>query len=293
MPNRDQLFTLQTYVPYLLDGARILFIFLSAYVFTVIAERAIRALRKYSVRMMLKSGGATESELEKRARTISGVARKSVILLIWTVAVLMALQKLGFAIGPLLASLGVVGVAVGFGAQNLVKDVLGGIFLLLENQIRVNDVAVINGTGGLVEEINLRTTVLRGDSGAVHIFANGSIQTLSNLTRDYSYFVFEVTVDYKEDTDQVVSEIRQIAEGIASVEPYKSSILAPLEMYGVEKLGESGVTIKARFKTLPGQQWPVGRELNRLIKRRFTEAGISIAFPSRMIHILERKSGKE
>ena len=293
MPNRNELLTFQTYVPFALDGLRILFIFIFAYVLTVIAERSIRALRKYSVRMMLKSGGATEFELEKRVQTISGVARKSVILLIWTVAVLMALQKLGFAIAPVLASLGVVGVAVGFGAQNLVKDVLGGIFLLLENQIRVNDVAVINGTGGLVEEINLRTTVLRGENGAVHIFANGSIQTLSNLTRDYSYFVFEVAVDYKEDTDQVVSEIQQIAEGLASEEPYKSSILAPLEMNGVEKLGESGVTIKARLKTLPGKQWPVGRELNRRIKKRFAEAGISVAFPNRIVHIMERKSAKE
>src|SRR2546421_4534240 len=146
MPTRDQLLTLQTYVPYALDAVRILFIFIFAYVFTAIAERAIRAPRKYSVRMMLKSGEATEFELEKRAQTISNVARKSIIFLIWTVAMLMALQKLGFAIAPLLASLGVVGVAVGFGAQNVVKDVLGGIFLLLENQIRVNDVAVINGT---------------------------------------------------------------------------------------------------------------------------------------------------
>jgi moderate conductance mechanosensitive channel len=293
MPNRDQLLTFHTYVPFALDALRIVFIFIFAYVATAIAERAIRALRKYSVRMMLRTGGATEFELVKRAETISGVARKSVILLIWTMAVLMALQKLGFEIAPLLASLGVVGVAVGFGAQNLVKDVLGGIFLLLENQIRVNDVAVINGTGGLVEEINLRTTVLRADNGAVHVFANGNIQTLSNLTRDYSYVVFEIAVDYKEDTDQVVAEIQQIAEGIASEEPYKSSIVAPLEMNGVEKLGDSGVTIKARFKTLPGKQWPLGRELNRRIKKRFAEAGISIAFPTRMVHILERKSAKE
>jgi small-conductance mechanosensitive channel len=116
---------------------------------------------------------------------------------------------------------------------------------------------------------------------------------LSNLTRDYSYFVFEVSVDYKEDTDQVVSEIQQIAEGVASEEPYKGSILAPLEMNGVEKLGESGVTIKARFKTLPGKQWPVGRELNRRIKKRFSEAGISVAFPSRRVHMVERELGKE
>lgn len=286
------MFNLQTYVPYALDGARIVFLFIFAYILTVIAERAIRALRKYSVRVMLKSGGATEFELEKRAATISNVVRKSVILLIWVTAILMALQKLGFSIAPLLTSLGVAGVAVGLGAQNLVKDVLAGMFLLLENQIRVNDVAVINGTGGLVEEINLRTTVLRGDNGAVHIFANGSIQTLSNLTRDYSYFVFEVSVDYKEDTDIVVSEIQQIAQDIANEEPYQAVILAPLEMNGVEKLGDSGVVIKARLKTLPGKQWPVGRELNRRIKKRFSDAGISVAFPARTIHVVERKIGK-
>lgn len=285
MLNRDQLLSWQTYVPYALDAVRIVFIFVFAYILTVVAERAIQALRKYSVKMMISSGGATEFELEKRADTISSVVRKSVILLIWTLAVMMALQKLGFAIAPLLASLGVAGVAVGFGAQSLVKDILGGIFLLLENQIRVNDVAVINGTGGLVEEINLRTTVLRAENGAVHIFANGSIQTLSNLTRDYSYFVFEVSVEYKEDTDHVLAEIQQIAAALAAEEPYKSAILAPLEVNGVEKLGDSGVSLKARFKTLPGKQWTVGREINRRIKKRFSEAGINIAFPTRTIKI--------
>ena len=291
MPDRDHLFTLQTYLPYLLDGVRIFFILLFAYIFTVIAERAIRALRKYSVRMMLKSGDATEFELEKRAQTISSVARKAVIFLIWTTAILMALQKLGFAIAPLIASLGIVGVAVGFGAQSLVKDILAGMFLLLENQIRVNDAAVINGVSGLVEEINLRTTALRAENGAVHIFANGNIQTLANLTRDYSYFVFDIAVDYKENTDQVIAEIRQIAAGIAAEDPYKSAVLAPLEVNGVDKLGESGVIIKARFKTLPGKQFLVGRELNRRVKMRFAEAGINLPFPTRTIHIPELGDG--
>ena len=280
----------QTYVPFILDAARIVFIFVSAYVCTMIAERAIRTLRKYSVRMMLKGGDATEFELEKRAQTISNVVRKSVIFVIWTLAILMTLQKLGFAIAPLVASLGVVGVALGFGAQSMVKDILGGIFLLLENQIRVNDVAVINGTGGLVEEINLRTTVLRADNGAVHIFTNGSITTLSNLTRDYSYFVFEISLDYKEDPEKVLAEITTIAEAVASEDPYKSAILAPLEVNGVDKLGESGVIIKARFKTLPGKQWLVGREMNRRIKKRFAEAGINVAFPARTVHLVRRKS---
>lgn len=287
MPNRNELFSLQYYLPLVAGAVRILFILLFAYILTTLAERAIRALRKYSVRMMRKAGTTTEFELDKRAETISGVARKSVIFLIWTIALLMVLQRLGFEIAPLLASLGVVGVAVGFGAQSLVKDMLAGIFLLLENQIRVNDVAVINGTGGLVEEINLRTTVLRGENGAVHIFPNGSIQTLANLTRDYSYYIFEVSVDYASDTDEAVAELQRIAEEIASEQAFKDSILAPLEVVGVDKLGDSGVVVKARFKTLPGKQFPVGREMNRRIKKRFAEAGIQIPFPTRTVHVVQ------
>src|SRR5581483_8406547 len=191
---------IESYVPYALDAARIVFIFIFAWVLTLVVEPTLRTFRKYSVRMMAKSGGVTEFELEKRAQTISSVARNSLVFLVWTIAFLMALQKLGFEIGPLIASLGVAGVAIGFGAQNVVKDVLAGMFLLIENQIRVNDVAVINGQGGLVEEINLRTTVLRAENGAVYIFPNGGITSLANLTRDYSYYLFDLGIDYKQDT---------------------------------------------------------------------------------------------
>ncbi|MGA2602387.1 MAG: mechanosensitive ion channel family protein, partial [Bryobacteraceae bacterium] len=279
MPNRDEFLTLKFYMPYALDAVRIVFIFLFAYVFTVLTQRAIKTLGKYSVKMMLKSGAVSPFELEKRAATVSNVIRKSLILLIWTLAVLMALQKLGFEIGPLVASLGVVGIAVGFGAQSLVKDVLGGILLLLENQIRVNDVAVINGTGGLIEEINLRTTVLRAENGAVHIFPNGGIQSLSNLTRDYSYYVFELSLDYAVDPGQVVAELKRIGAEIAGEEAYKDSILAPIEVYGVDRLTSSAMVVKGRLKTLPGHQWTAGRELNRRIKIRFGEVGIGVPFP--------------
>jgi moderate conductance mechanosensitive channel len=290
MQKGNPLLTFEYYRPYLLNGLQIVIVCLLAYLSTVLAKRAIRALRKYSVRMMLRAGGRAESEVEKRAETIANVVRKSINLAIWAVAFMMVLQNLGFAIGPLLASLGLLGVALGFGAQNLVKDVLGGLFLLLENQLRVNDSAVINGTGGLVEAINLRTTVLRGETGAVHIFANGNIQTLSNLTRDYSYFVFELLVDYSADTDRAICVLKEIAEGVASEEPYKAAILAPLEVIGVDKLAESGVVVKARFKTLPGKQWPLGREMNRRIKKRFGEPGIEIPFPIRTVHVVQELS---
>jgi small-conductance mechanosensitive channel len=290
MQKGNPLLMFETYKPYLLNGLQVLIVFLIAYLSVLIAVRAIRTLRKQSVRMMLKAGAQAQTEVEKRAETIANVIRKVVVLLIWATAFMMALQKLGFAIGPLLASFGLLGVALGFGAQNLVKDVLAGLFLLFENQIRVNDSAVINGTGGLVESINLRTTVLRGETGAVHIFANGSIQTLSNLTRDYSYFVFELLLDYSADTDQAIAALQEIAESVASEEPYKAVVLAQLEVIGLDKLGESGVVVKARFKTLPGKQWPLGREMNRRIKKRFGEPGIEIPFPIRTVHVVQELS---
>jgi small-conductance mechanosensitive channel len=138
-----------------------------------------------------------------------------------------------------------------------------------------------------VEEINLRTTVLRAEDGAVHIFANGAIQSLSNLTREYSYYVFNVSVDYRENTDHVSEIFKAIADQLQTEEPYHSAILAPLEVMGVDQLGDFAVLIKARFKTQPGQQWLIGREMNRRIKLRFEEAHIEMPFPTRTVHIVQ------
>jgi len=279
MPSRAQMLNLDFYVPVLMNGVRIAFILLFGYLCTVAVGRLLRTLRKYTVRMTLKAGGASEYEIEKRAETIGSVVRKALFILIWITAGIMILRELNFDIRPLLAGAGVIGVAVGFGAQSVVRDVLGGIFLLMENQIRVNDVAVINGKSGVVEEINLRTTVLRGEDGAVHIFPNGGIQSLANLTREYSYYVFNVAVAYQADTDRVTAVLQEIADQLMPEEPYHSAILSPLEVLGVDQLADTAVVIKARFKTLPGKQWLVGREMNRRIKMRFQEAEIERAFP--------------
>ena len=217
--------------------------------------------------------------------TLGAIFRKTVTVAIYALAVAMVLKEAGFDIGPILAGAGVVGLAVGFGAQNLVRDVISGLFLLVENQIRVHDVVNINGTGGLVEEINLRTTVLRGLDGAVHIFPNGSIQTLSNLTREYSYYVFDIGVSYMEDTDHVASVMEEVADGLRSDAVYGPLILDPLEVLGVERFGESAVHLKARIKTKPIQQWRVGREMNRRLKKRFDELGIDLPYPQRTIHV--------
>jgi small conductance mechanosensitive channel len=161
------------------------------------------------------------------------------------------------------------------------------LFLLVENQIRVNDVVVINGTGGLVEEINLRTTVLRSLDGTVHIFPNGAITSLSNMTREYSYYVFDVGVAYKEDTDRVVEVLREVGRELREDPEYAPLILEPLEVLGLDKFADSAVIIKARIKTLPVQQWKVGREMNRRIKKRFDELGIEIPFPHMSLYFGE------
>jgi moderate conductance mechanosensitive channel len=290
MPTGNRLLNLNFYMPMLSNAVRIGVILLFAYISTMLVTRALRGLRTYAVRMMLRAGGETEYELEKRARTIASLARKAAFILIWTIAALMILKEMNFDVGPLLAGAGVVGVAVGFGAQSVIKDVLSGFFLMMENQIRVNDVAIINGKGGLVEEINLRTTVLRAEDGAVHIFPNGSIQSLANLTREYSYYVVSLSVSYKEDTDHVVAVLREIAQSLSDEEPYRSAILAPLEVFGVDQLADSGVVIKGRIKTLPIKQWLVGREMNRRIKKRFEQAQIDMSFPGQTIQLVPELS---
>jgi small conductance mechanosensitive channel len=287
MPTGREMLSLDYYLPMAFNLARIAAILVFAYIFTRAISKLLRGLRGYIVRMMLKAGGGSEYEIEKRVQTVSGVARRSLFVLVWAIAWIMILKELNFDIRPLLAGAGVVGVAVGFGAQNIIKDILGGIFLLMENQIRVNDVAVINGKGGLVEEINLRTTMLRAEDGSVHIFPNGGIQSLSNLTRDYSYYVFNLSVDYKEDPDHVIAVLKEIADQLQAEEPYHSAILAPLEVMGVDQLGDFAVQIKARFKTLPGQQWLIGREMNRRIKKRFEEAQIEMPFPTQSIQLMK------
>jgi small conductance mechanosensitive channel len=229
--------------------------------------------------MMQQHAGGSAVELEKRAATIGDILRKTARTVVWAIAIMMALREVGLDIRPILAGAGILGLAVGFGAQNLVRDVITGMFMLLENQVRVNDVAVINGTGGLVEEINLRTTVLRGQDGAVHIFPNGSITTLSNLTREFSHYVFDIRLSYQVDTDRAIGAVREVAEQLQAEEPYRSLILAPLEVLGLDQFTESAVIIRARIKTMPIQQWTVGREMNRRFKKKFEELGITFAAP--------------
>ena len=260
-------------------GAKIAGLFLMAWIASRLIHRYIPRVRMRLVKVMQSRRHEPDLELDKRAATLGGIFRKTVVVSIWVVVLMMALEEAGFNVGPLLAGAGVAGLAVGFGAQNLVRDVISGLFMLLENQVRVNDVAIINGTGGLVEQINLRTTVLRSLDGTVHIFPNGTINTLSNMTQEYSYYVFNIGVAYKEDTDHVSAVVRELADDMMQEETYRSFILSPLEVMGVDEFADSAVMIKARIKTAPIKQWMVGREMNRRIKKKIRRAGHRDSLP--------------
>ncbi|MFQ5880895.1 MAG: mechanosensitive ion channel family protein [Candidatus Methylomirabilales bacterium] len=240
--------------------------------------------------ILIKAGEATETvpgAARKRVTTLIGLLRTITLVVLWAVVVIIALDQVGLDITPILAGAGIVGLAVGFGAQNLVRDLISGFFMVLENQVRVGDVAIVNGTGGLVESITFRTIVLRDLSGVVHVFPHGTINTLSNMTKEWSAYVIDVGVAYKEDTDRVVAVMRRVAEEMRQDPHYSQMILEPIEIFGVDNFGESEVTIKARLKTRPIQQWNVGREYRRRLKKVFDAEGIEIPFPHRSIYVGE------
>ena len=240
--------------------------------------------------MLIRAGEATEEipgVTKKRVTTLTSVLRTIAVGLIWAVAIVVSLDQVGLDITPILAGAGLLGLAVGFGAQNLVRDIISGFFLILENQVRVGDVAIINGTGGLVEAITFRTVVLRDLSAVVHVFPNGSINTLSNMTKGWSAYVIDVGVAYKEDTDRVVQVMCQVDEEMRQDPQFEPKMLGPIEIFGVDNFGESEVTIKARLRTHPIQQWGVGREYRRRLKKAFDAVGIEIPFPHRTLYMGE------
>ncbi len=220
-----------------------------------------------------------DAESQKRADTLSSVIRWVLRTGILLLAAVMLLAQLGVQIGPIIAAAGVVGLAVGFGAQNLVQDVISGFFLLLEDQVRVGDVVQLNDRSGLVEKITLRMIILRDFAGSVHYVRNGKIDVVTNMTKDYSYSVFDIGVAYREDTDEVRAVIEAVGNDLQNDPAFKEDILAPVEVVGVDKFADSAVVIKARIKTKPSKQWGVGREFNRRLKKKFDELGIDMPFP--------------
>ena len=229
--------------------------------------------------------GLDALERAKRAKTLGSVVSKVATVVIVGVAALMVLRELHVDIAPVLTGAGIVGLAVGFGAQTLVRDVISGFFLILEDQVRVGDVAAINGTGGMVEELNLRTIVLRDVEGTVHVFPNGAITTLANRSKDFSFYVIDLPIAYREDPDRVAALVRRVGAELQADPAYAPFILAPVEVFGVDAFTEKAVLLKLRIKTVPLKQWDVGRELRRRLKQLMDEEGIVLAFgvPDRVV----------
>ena len=267
------------------QGLRVVLIGLLAY-FTV--RVAALGINHFEDIVRSRAGdNADKIELVERVHTISGLVTNAVNIIVFSAASLMMLQELGVNITPLLTGAGIAGLAVGFGAQNLVRDVISGFFFILEDQVHVGDVVEVNGTSGLVEAVKLRTLVLRDLSGTVHVVPNGEITTLSNKTKVFSYAVLDIGVAYKEDTDHVSAVLQDVGAELESDSDFSDSILASLEILGVSEFGDSAVVIKIRIKTRPLKQWMIGRELRRRIKKAFDTEGIEIPFPHMSLYFGE------
>ncbi len=263
------------------SGVRVLAIVVGAFVITVVAA----FLSRRAERLFDDDDPATMNAREKRAATLGKVLRNIFRVVAWVVAGLLILRELGIDIAPMLAGVGVAGLAIGFGAQSLVKDVVSGLFILIENQFDVGDVIRTAGAAGKVDRITLRSTTLRDAEGKVHIIPNGVMDVVTNMTRTFSKFVIDIGVAYEEDVDEVIAVIKQVGDEMNADEKIGSKIIGPFEVLGVQDLADSAVVIRAQFTPKPIEQWGIGREFRRRIKKAFDERGISIPFPQRTLHM--------
>jgi moderate conductance mechanosensitive channel len=263
------------------SGLRVLLVL--AVAFAIV--RAVAVVVKRFEHDVNFGSGLDALERAKRARTLGSVLTTITTAVVLLIAALMVLREFNVDISPALTGAGIIGVALGFGAQTLVRDFIAGFFLLLENQVRVGDVVAINGVGGLVEEISLRTIVLRDEEGTVHVFPNGGINTLANRSMQFSHYVINLPLAYGEDTDAATELLAAIGAALQEEDAYKPFILEPLEIIGVDAFEENAVRLKVRMKTAPLKQWFVGRELRRRILHAFAERGIQMWSPQRTFAI--------
>ena len=258
----------------------------------VIATVLIQLSRIFSTRLfgtVVKHTKKKDAEFEKRAETLRSILHFLFSVVIGITAGVIILGQGGVEIGPILTAAGVLGLAIGFGAQSLVKDLIAGFFIFLEDQVRVGDVVQIADKSGVVERMNLRITTLRDLAGNVHFVPNGQITVVTNMTKDYSRYVFDVGVAYREDVDQVIEILKKVDETLRKDPEFGHDILEPLEILGLDQFADSAVIIKARTTTKPIQQWRIAREFNRRMKIAFDENQIEIPFPHRTVYIGQDK----
>lgn len=282
----DQLNTFsQLLTPTMAASLRIALIIVLAWVALVFAHKLIRAFRAYASRNL------DDAEEVKRIATLGRVFRYAASVVISLVAGTLILGELGISVVPILGAAGIVGVAVGFGAQSLVKDFFTGFFLLLENQLRQGDVVEAGGKAGVVEEITLRYVRMRDYEGNVHFVPNGSITTVTNKTRGFAFAVIDAGVAYREDLDEALEVMRQVGMELRADPVIGAKIMEDVEIVGVESWADSAVILRCRFKVAPIEQWAVRRAYLRRLKAAFDAAGIEIPFPHLTLYAGQAKAG--
>ncbi|HEY0855621.1 MAG TPA: mechanosensitive ion channel family protein [Albitalea sp.] len=268
-----------------LAALRIVLIVATAWIAIAVLQRMVRTVR---IRVATRMGGV---DAARRAETLGRVIRYLIALVISAVAVMLVLAEVGVSLAPILGAAGVVGLAIGFGAQSLVKDYFTGFFILFEDQIRTGDVVKIADIGGLVEDITLRHVRLRDYDGNVHFVPNGLITTVTNMSRLYAQAVVDVGVAYRENVDEVIAVMRKVGRQMRADEAFAPKILDELEIAGVERFDDSAVVLRCRFKVAPLEQWNVRREFLRRIKAAFDECGIEIPYPHLTLYAGAGKDG--
>jgi small-conductance mechanosensitive channel len=249
-----------------------------------VAKRVLHVLTRRIERAADDGDPTTTTAAEQRGRTLAQLLN-SVGTIAIAIAVALMILNLFVAIGPLLAGVGVAGLAISFGAQSLVKDVISGFFILLENQFAIDDIVTINDIGGRVERMTLRVVMLRDLSGVLHVIPNGSINVVSNRTRGFSRAVVDVGVAYHEQIDRVIEVMLDIGRRMWEDADWRARLVEEPSVLGVDELADSAVNVRMVLTTQPGKQFEVGRELRRRVKNRFDEEGITIPFPQRTLHV--------
>ena len=239
-------------------------------------------------RLNPETGGGEPTSREK---TLLTIFRNAIAIVIITMAVMISLAEIGINIGPLIAGAGVLGLAIGFGAQKLVQDIITGVFIQLENAINAGDVVTAAGITGTAEKLSVRSVGIRDLSGTLHIVPFSAVDTVSNYMREFGYHVGEYGVAYREDTDNVIQHLREAFDELVADEEHGEKVIGELEVHGVTALADSSVNVRVRIKTTPGTQWGIGREYNRLVKRHFDAANIEIPFPHTTIYFGQDKDG--
>jgi len=264
-------------------------IVIAAGVALIVWEAVSLAIEYY---LLSPAANGQAAERSARARTLLPLLRNTVAIFLIAVVALIALSELGINIAPLLAGAGIVGLAVGFGAQTLVKDVITGLFILLQDTVSVGDVVSVAGSSGLVEAISIRTIRLRDLSGTVHTIPFSEVGKVQNMTKDFSYALLDVGVAYRENVDEVIDVIRKLGDELQATPKYGRLILEPIDIWGLDRFEDSAVIVRARIKTHPIQQWTVMREFNRRLKQRFDELGIEIPFPHQTLYFGSDRRGQ-